>query len=291
MGWYARSRPTFFLDFLYYNLPVPDRTPLPLIPMASTSTRPRKQRSIDALRTQIRRANAAYRDGSPILTDSEYDGLEAELRVLAPYAPELRYPGGGTALLSLDNCNLDDWYDSINIRPAVVVQPKIDGIAIAIRYKAGLITDAWTRSGKCILDLAKQVSAIPNIVNEGGDFEIHGELYGTEPGKSQTDAAQAARFNKLDNRKLDFCAYKLHGATGTESTSLDRISRLGIHVVDSLLCTKPKEVLQVYNDWLDGRRFASYPCDGVVAKVHDHSLQASLGTSTKAPLWALALKR
>lgn len=271
--------------------------------MASTSTRPRKQRSIDALRTQIRRADAAYRNGSPILTDSEYDGLEAELRVLAPYAPELRYPGGGTALLSLNNCDLDDWYDSINIRPAVVVQPKIDGIAIAIRYKAGLITDAWTRSGKCILDLAKQVSAIPNIVNEGGDFEIHGELYGTEPGKSQTDAAQAARFNtrfiKPDfncndprkERSLSFCAYRLHGATGTESTSLDRISRLGIHVVDSLLCTKPKEVLQVYNDWLDGRRFASYPCDGVVAKVHDHSLQASLGTSTKAPLWALALKR
>ena len=247
--------------------------------------------SIEALRTQIRRADAAYRNGEPILTDSEYDGLEAELRALAPYAPELRHPGGGTALLSLDNCALEDWYDAITIQPAVVVQPKIDGIAVAIRYKSGLITDAWTRSGKCILDLIKSVSAIPNVINEGGDFEIHGELYGTDPGKSQTDAAQAARANAIGNRKLTFAAYKLHGAGGTESTSLDRISRLGINVVDSLLCTKPKEVLQVYNDWLDGRRFASYPCDGVVAKVHDHKLQASLGSTSRAPLWALALKR
>jgi len=247
--------------------------------------------SIEALRTQIRRADAAYRNGEPIMTDSEFDGLQAELRALAPYARELRHPGGGTALLSLENCALEDWYDAITIQPAVVVQPKIDGIAVAIRYKSGLITDAWTRSGTCILDLIKQVSAIPNVINEGGDFEIHGELYGTELGKSQTAAAQAARFNKLGDRKLTFAAYKLHGAGGTESTSLDRISRLGINVVDSLLCTKPKEVLQVYNDWLDGRRFASYPCDGVVAKVHDHKLQASLGSTSRAPLWALALKR
>jgi len=247
--------------------------------------------SIEALRTQIRRADAAYRNGEPILTDSEYDGLEAELRALAPYAPELRYPGGGTALLSLDNCSLESWYDYIKITPAVVVQPKIDGIAIAVRYKAGLLTDAWTRSGKCILDLVKEVGAIPNVINAGGDIEIHGELYGTTPGKSQTDAAQAARANRSGGRKLTFAAYRLYGATGTESTSLDTISRLGINVVDSLLCTKPKEVLKLYNEWLDGRRFASYPCDGVVAKVHDHSIQATLGTGSRAPVWALALKR
>jgi len=247
--------------------------------------------SIEALRTQIRRADAAYRNGDPILTDSEYDGLEAELRALAPYAPELRYPGGGTALLSLDNCSLESWYDYIKITPAVVVQPKIDGIAIAVRYKAGLLTDAWTRSGKCILDLVKEVGAIPNVINAGGDIEIHGELYGTTPGKSQTDAAQAARANRSGGRKLTFAAYRLYGATGTESTSLDTISRLGINVVDSLLCTKPKEVLKLYNEWLDGRRFASYPCDGVVAKVHDHSIQATLGTGSRAPVWALALKR
>lgn len=259
--------------------------------MATKNASPRKQQSIEALRTQIRRAEAAYRAGNPILTDSEFDGLEAELRALAPYAPELSYPGGGTALLSLDNCELDDWYESINIRPAVVVQPKIDGIAIALRYKAGILTDAWTRSGKCILDLVQQVSAIPNIINEGGDLEIHGELYGTEPGKSQTDAAQAARFNKLGDRKLTFAAYRLHAATGTESICLERISRLGICVVDSLLCTKPKEILKLHNDWLDGRLFASYPCDGIVAKVHDLKLQAALGSSSRAPRWALALKR
>ena len=247
--------------------------------------------SIEALRTQIRRAEAAYRNGEPIMTDSEFDGLQAELRALAPYARELRNPGGGTALLSLDNCSLDSWYDYIKITPAVVVQPKIDGIAIAIRYKAGLLTDAWTRSGKCILDLVKEVSAIPNVINAGGDIEIHGELYGTTPGKSQTDAAQAARANRSGGRKLTFAAYRLYGATGTESTSPDTISRLGINVVDSLLCTKPKEVLKLYNEWLDGRRFASYPCDGVVAKVHDHSIQATLGTGSRAPVWALALKR
>ena len=254
--------------------------------------------SIEALRTQIRRADAAYRNGEPILTDCEYDGLEAELRALAPYAPELKYPGGGTALLSLNNSTLDEWYDAINLTPAVVVQPKIDGIAIAIRYKAGVLTDAWTRSGKCIVDLIKQVPVIPKVINMGGDIEIHGELYGSGPAKSeqgrkvspQQQAAQSARANQLKYR-LAFDAYRLHGATGTESTSLDTISKLGIHVVDSLLCTKPKEVLQLHNKWLDGQLFTAWPTDGIVAKVHDLSLQAALGSGSRAPQWALALKR
>lgn len=247
--------------------------------------------SIEALRTQIRRADAAYRDGDPIMTDGEYDGLEAELRALAPYAPELRYPGGGTALLSLNKSTLDDWYDSINIRPAVVVQPKIDGIAIAIRYKAGVLSDAWTRSGKCILKLVSDVGGIPNVINMGGDVEIHGELWGATPGKGQSDAAQAARANSAKGRDLRFDAYRLHGANGTESTSLEAISRLGIRVVDSLLCTKPQEILKLHNDWLDGRLFGSWPTDGIVAKVHDLSVQAALGLGSRAPQWALALKR
>lgn len=257
--------------------------------------------SIEALRTEIRRADAAYRAGTPLISDEQFDELVAQLRAAAPYAPELAYPGGGTALLSLDNCSVADWYHSISLVPAVVVQPKIDGIAIAIRYTAGLITDAWTRSGKCILPLVKEVGAIPNVINEGGTIEIHGELFGTDPGRSQTDAAQAARTNTRQRkpssddtrkeRKLDFYAYRLHNATGTESQSLERISRLGIKVVDSLLCTKPVEVASLHSKWLDAQLFTHWPTDGIVVKVHDHKLQQQLGSNTVAPRWALALKR
>ena len=257
--------------------------------------------SIDALRTEIRRADAAYRAGTPLISDDEFDKLLAQLRILAPYAPELASPGGGTALLSLDNCSMADWYHSISIVPAVVVQPKIDGIAIAIRYTSGVLTDAWTRSGKCILPLVREVSAIPQIIREGGDIEIHGELYGTDFNRSQTDAAQAAAANtrrrkptttdKRVERKLDFYAYRLYTTGGTESTSLEFISRLGIKVVDSLLCTNPVEVARLHAKWLDGQLFTHWPTDGIVVKVHDSKLQQQLGTNSVAPRWALALKR
>jgi DNA ligase (NAD+) len=257
--------------------------------------------SIDALRTEIRRADAAYRAGTPLISDEQFDNLVAQLRAAAPYAPELNHPGGGTALLSLDNCSMADWYHSISLVPAVVVQPKIDGIAIAIRYKSGILTDAWTRSGKCILPLVRTISAIPQIIREGGDIEIHGELFGTDPKRSQTDAAQAAAANtrrrkptatdKRVERKLDFYAYRLHACTGTESVSLEFISRLGIKVVDSLLCTKPVEVARLHAKWLDGQLFTHWSTDGIIVKVHDHTLQQQLGASTVAPRWALALKR
>ena len=55
--------------------------------------------SVDSLRKQVRQADAAYRAGNALMTDAEFDALCRELKVLAPFAPELHTPGGGAALL------------------------------------------------------------------------------------------------------------------------------------------------------------------------------------------------
>ena len=82
--------------------------------------------SVDSLRKQVRQADAAYRAGAAVMSDAEFDALVEELRAVAPFAPELQQPGGGTALLSLDNCPLSDWWPGA----PVVVQPKIDGLRL-----------------------------------------------------------------------------------------------------------------------------------------------------------------
>jgi DNA ligase (NAD+) len=252
--------------------------------------------SVAALRKQIRQADTAYRQGTPLLSDTDFDALVAQLRTVAPYAPELQQPGGGTALLSLDNRDLSDWWNET--QPAgVVVQPKIDGVAFALRYVDGTLTAAWTRSGKCALaaaqlvrDIPKQLSGVDAALR--GTFEVTGELW-SDDHKQSTPAASLRR-KAVSGAGLRFTAYSAphaHTTRSDETSSIDLLSRLTFQVPDTLLCTKQAEVEQLHTAWLSGCTFRSWPTDGIVVKHLSHAAQQELGCTTIAPRWALALKR
>ena len=251
--------------------------------------------SVATLRKQIRQADTAYRQGTPVMTDTDFDALVAQLRIAAPHAPELQQPGGGTALLSLDNRELGDWWNET--RPAgVVVQPKIDGVAFALRYVDGTLTAAWTRSGKCALAAAQLVRDIPKHLSGveaalSGTFEVTGELW-SDDHKQSTPAASLRR-KALSGAGLRFTAYTAphaHTTRSDETSSIDLLSRLGFQVPDTLICTKRAEVEQVHATWLSGGAFRSWPTDGIVVKHLSHAAQQELGCTTVAPRWALALK-
>jgi len=105
--------------------------------------------SIAALRAEVRKANTAYRNGEPIMSDQAYDQLLEQLRSKAPHAPEL--DNDATILLSLDNQPFDYWYSTLPVDTTLVVQPKIDGCTLALRYVEGELIGAWTRSGRCAM--------------------------------------------------------------------------------------------------------------------------------------------
>ena len=252
--------------------------------------------SVESLRNQVRQADAAYRAGTPLMTDEAFDTLIAQLRSVAPHAPELQQPGGGTALLSLDCSDLGDWWNATKPE-GVVVQPKIDGIALALRYEDGILTAAWTRSGKCALALALLVTDIPKRLSGvatalTGVFDVTGELW-SDDFKQSTPAA-ALRKKQLSGAGLRFTAYTAplsHTTRSDETSTIDLLSRLSFQVPDTLLCTKQAEVEQLHTAWLSGGAFRSWPTDGIVVKHLSHAAQADLGSTTRAPRWALALKR
>ena len=272
---------------------MPDRTPLPLIPVVSL-----QQLSTAELRHQIRGDNAAYRIGTPRVTDEEFDRKIIELRRRDPQAKEL-YDKGDPEMLSLDNYPFEDWLEKIRVTPSLVVQPKIDGCTLALRYVSGILTEAWNRKGKDLTALARQIPAIPSVIEQGGIFEVHGELYGIDKAHSQSDAAQAMRFTSLERkptnkdprtrRTLGFCAFRLYGATSNETIALGALAKLGFEVPDNLLCPA-KQVRQVFEEWRDDKRFTKWQCDGIVVKVHDHATQQKLGQSDLCFNWALAIK-
>jgi DNA ligase (NAD+) len=239
--------------------------------------------SVDSLRAQVRKADAAYRAGQALMTDAEFDALCAELRVAAPMAPELQKPGGGSALLSLDNGLLEEWWPGV----PVVVQPKIDGAAVALRYERGVLAAAWTRSGRDCMEVVRGL--VPARVPVSDVFEVRGELWGRD-GRQSTPAT-ALRRMKGDPAGLGLIAYGGAFQEPTEVNAMGLIADMGFDVVDSLLTTRMDEVQGLHAKWKAGKLWhRPWGSDGIVVKVVCRELQREMGTTGRAPRWALAVK-
>jgi DNA ligase (NAD+) len=219
----------------------------------------------------------------PLMTDAAFDALVEELRAVAPHAPELLVPGGGRALLSLDNRPVEEWWPGC----PVVVQPKVDGASVALRYFNGRLVAAWTRSGIDCTEVLRDV--VPKQVVVTDEFEVRGELWGLD-GRQSTPAA-ALRRGKAVSGGLAYAAFGGAFQEATEVDAMAWLDELGFSCVDSLLCTRLSEVQGLHAKWRERKLWdRPWPTDGVVVKVIDRDVQFQMGESSRAPWWALACK-
>ncbi|RPG59420.1 MAG: hypothetical protein CBD51_003210 [Flavobacteriales bacterium TMED191] len=250
---------------------------------------------VQKLANKIQLLDEAYRAGNPLVSDLEFDKLKAELVDIDPKNPILLSPGGGVHLLSLGNQPFENWYKDLPLNTEVVVEPKIDGCAVALRYKYGRLVKAWNRKGKDITYAMRKVSNVPQQINLiEQNVEIRGELYGlTGHLNSQRLAAGHMRKKAPDGKGLAFCAFEVMGRdNGYEVDTLQELLCLGFHVCGHVRIRTSviQKVKILHDDWLDSLIFSRYPTDGLVVKVNSHKLQTELGSGSVAPDWAIAVK-
>ena len=250
--------------------------------------------NVEELAQQIQKYDEAYRAGNPLISDALFDELRATLVNLDPKHPILLSPGGGSELLSLGNYSFISWYKNLPKDTPVVVQPKIDGCAVALRYKYGRLVKAWNRKGKDITLAMRTIKGLPQQIEIIDTVEIRGELYGlTGHTKSQRLAAGHMRKKAPTGEGLLFCAFEIMGKDdGNEIDTLKLLLDQKFHVcghiyIDSNVIQKVKTL---FEDWKDSLIFSRYPTDGLVVKVVDHKLQQELGSGSVAPRWAIAVK-
>ena len=247
--------------------------------------------SIASLRKQVNTADDAYRSGNALMSDQDFDRLAADLAAVAPFAPELMLPGGGSALLSLnngDNEELDHWLSVSGAQEPLCVSEKIDGCAIAIRYVLGRLEAAWTRSGADATVLVARVA--PKKLSQPLSIEVRGELFDSVTGK-QSVPAQALRKSNHTGEGLGFIAYTLVNADGDEFLTLERLDALGFDTVSAVCCTTVAEVISCHRQWKAGCFGRSeLPTDGIVIRIAAHASQQALGCNSKAPNYAFAMK-
>lgn len=304
------------------------------------------------LRDLINRYNFLYYSADdPEVTDAEYDRLFAELKKLEADYPELITADSPTQrvgsapldkftqvthampMLSLDNVFDETELTAFNQRvldrlntDAVITyaaEPKLDGLAISIRYENGLLVQAATRGDGAVgEDVTENVRTIRNIPlklhgkNVPQVVEIRGEIYMPKAGFEKLNQQRLANNEKLfvnprnaaagSLRQLDssvtasrplalFC-YGLGELQGMERPSshtdaMQIISEWGGAVSpDTKQLKGVDECLEFLHQLGERRASLSYDIDGVVFKVDDSRLQERLGFVSRAPRWAIAYK-
>ncbi len=304
------------------------------------------------LRVQLEEANYRYHVlDDPELPDVEYDRLLRELQVLEDKYPELasadsptrtvgaRATGGlakvrhAQPMLSLSNAftradtpNDDEQYAEVRAfvariqketgraRPLFSVEPKLDGLAISLRYEQGALVLAATRG-----DGEQAVRAIPlKLRGEGwpGILEVRGEVImlrkdfeayndwarrnddkvlanprnGAAGSLRQLDPAVTAR------RKLSFFAYSIGVVEDGElpdshSATLAKLRDWGMPVSPLVDTAEGLDGLIAYYTQIGEQRDSlPYDIDGVVYKLDAYAGQKTLGFVSRAPRWALAHK-
>jgi DNA ligase (NAD+) len=315
--------------------------------MANDSVR----RRVDELRELIDRWNYEYYVlDQPSATDDEYDRTFHELRALEEEHPELITPDSPTQragtkvqsafgkvqhpvpMLSLSNVYNEEELRAWAVRAqrfaggaelSFVVEPKIDGLAVAVTYVNGRFHHGATRGdgfvGENISENLRTVRTIPlrlRTDNPPPEIEIRGEIYlpkrafeqlneriladGGTPFMNPRNAA-AGSLRQLDtritaSRPLRLFTYGIGYIKGgkeprTHFDSLEYMRSLGFTASPGAKrCATVEEVWEACQDWLDRRHELDYEIDGAVIKVDDVRLQEEIGYVAREPRWATAYK-
>ncbi|MDT8391940.1 MAG: NAD-dependent DNA ligase LigA [Lentisphaeria bacterium] len=302
------------------------------------------------LRRELERHNHLYYSlARPEISDRDYDVLYSELVALEDQYPEFVTPdsptrrvGGGpldgfvtkphaVPMLSLDNTyTMDDlarFHTYVTSRlpgqtPTYIVEPKIDGVSLSVRYENGALTTALTRgNGREGDDVTANIRTIRSIPwrltadQPPAVFEARGEVFMTrddfsalnerrrEAGETEFANARnatAGSLKLLDSREVArrplaaiFYAEGeidgMHVASQTEL--LDSMRSFGLPTADFAVSAESLEELRAAVEILGKKRYDfPYDIDGAVIKVNDFPQRESLGFTAKAPSWAKAFK-
>ena len=312
------------------------------------------QTRIDTLRHTLNQHSYQYYVlDNPSIPDADYDALYRELQALEQQHPELITADSPTqrvgaapldkfgqvthqiAMLSLDNAfeaaDFQAFYQRMadrldqQVEFSFCAEPKLDGLAVSIRYEDGVLVQAATRgdgyTGEDITSNIKTIRAIPLKLQ--GDYppvlEVRGEVFMPLDGfEKMNDKARlagdkifanprnaaAGSLRQLDpritaNRPLSFYAYAVGAVTdpalllnsNSHYARLQQLKSWGLPVCPEIRLVAGAEAALAYHaNILQRRASLAYEIDGVVLKVDDLLQQQNLGFVSRAPRWAIAFK-
>ena len=306
------------------------------------------KKELTRLRKEIRHHNNCYyNNDAPEISDYEYDQLMLQLKKLEGEYPELvtktsptqmvggnaRREAGVLVAHDVPMLSLQDVFSQDEVRsfvesavekldkPEFVVEEKIDGLSLALRYRDGVLEQAITRGdgiiqGEDVTENARVIKDIKQKLKEALPyFEIRGEVYMSREAFEQVNQRQellglktfanprncaAGTLRQLDSRitkerQLSMFVFNLQTATGkefaTHTEAYEFMKKQGIKVIHNYrICHTAEEVIDAIDAIGASRGELPYDIDGAVVKLNSFSQRQQLGETSKVPRWAVAYK-
>lgn len=303
---------------------------------------------IETLRTNIERHNRLYYvDATPEISDREYDALLRKLEDLEKKFPELASSDsptqrvGGAPIKGFSNVphsvpmiSLANTYNKDELLEfdgrvqkllsgadySYVLEPKIDGISISLRYENGSLVRALTRGdgtrGDDVTTNIRTIKSVPlRLSNNPPELlEVRGEVYMTRSGfaklnEERQEAGQepfanprnacAGSMKLLDprivaTRPLDAVFYALGESSApfeTHEAMLQALTEYGLRITPKYWTNvSAAEILNLLDELHELRDTFPFEMDGGVIKVNQRELYDTLGATAKSPRWAVAYK-
>ena len=311
---------------------------------------------MDAIEEKIRHlrevisyhAKRYYVYDSPEISDYEYDQLYAQLLKLEDQHPEFFDPNsptqrvGGKPLDKFEKVThtvplnslsdvfsfeeLKDFLDKVDQTvPGLVysVEPKIDGLSVALRYENGILVNGATRGdgkvGEDVTQNIRTIFSVPLTLREPLSLTVRGEVYMKRKNFEKINLSRESRglpllanprnaaagsLRQLDpkiaaERTLDIFVFNYQEgdlyadghAPLSHTETLDRLEQLGFTVLKECICTSSyEEIIGHIRHLGELRDSLDYDIDGVVIKADDLSARKTLGEGTNTPRWAVAYK-
>lgn len=300
---------------------------------------------IEQLTRELERHNHLYYVlDRPEIADYEYDAMLRELEELEAAYPELASPlsptrrVGGEPLSQFDKVthavpleSLQDVFSFEELRefdariresmeePVYTVEPKVDGLSVALEYREGRFVRGATRGdglvGEDVTENLKTIRSIPMLLDHAPDrLIVRGEVFmprsvfealnlkREERGEAlfaNPRNAAAGSLRQLDpkiaaERQLDILVFNLQLAEGMDfqdhSQTLDYLRQLRFKVIPYDLCRDMEQAERLIQQIDAGRYDLAYDIDGAVIKVNSLSERRRLGSTAKFPRWAAAFK-
>ena len=303
-----------------------------------------KQRMEELTRELERHNHLYYVLDRPEIADYEYDAMLRELENLEAAHPELASPlsptrrVGGEPLSQFEKVthavpleSLQDVFSQEELRdfdariresvaePVYTVEPKVDGLSVALEYRDGSFVRGATRGdglvGEDVTENLKTIRSIPmTLENAPSRLIVRGEVFMPravferlnekreergEPLFANPRNAAAGSLRQLDpkiaaERQLDILIFNLQLAEGitfeTHSETLDYLRTLRFKVIPYALCRDMEQAERQIRQIDEGRYDLAYDIDGAVMKLNDLAERRRLGSTAKFPRWAVAYK-
>lgn len=306
-----------------------------------------------ALRKEIRYHNNRYYNlDDPEISDYEYDRLMLRLKAIEQEYPELITDDsptqrvGGTAkreagvlvahdvpMLSLEDvfsegeirdfvARIQGYVEELGIsEPEFVVEEKIDGLSLALRYENGQLVTAVTRGdgvtmGEDVTENARVIGDVVEALKDKPEYlEIRGEVYMTRAAFERTNDRQellglkqfanprncaAGTLRQLDSRvtkerNLSLFVFNLQAVRGrefaTHTDAYEFMREQGITVIHGYkICRTADQVWEAIQTIGASRSELAYDIDGAVVKLNDLADRETIGATAKVPRWAVAYK-